>query len=527
MTDLVAEFGQFLGAMKQSERMSPALREVISVETELESALRSAVVEGRDVVVAGSAGGGKTHLLDVALGDSSEFSVVRWPDDEPSSDAFIRAVPDLTAVPPEERLRTLTEKPAHCRAAVVAVNEGPLLALARNHTESPFAHAVHLLHQGQRGERPTTSPDQPTVIDVGGFDPVTDGVPGRMLQLPILRDLVDASECSCDRPSVCPRRGAWRQLDQDEVAHRVDDLLRVANLESRTVLFRELWDFIADLATGGSCEDTPPSSAWFWRVFHGDSALSRRLRDSVDPDLLVFPRAESHLWYGDWFAEALGLADPDTFLPLDIGNRPSPQEFDWLRIQLFFLAAEVSTLELVREQYDLGLVQTIQLGRTLDLVEAINRYMSYGTIPASKDRLTLWTDVGVERRTDRPQTQLSVGSVTSGSLAINSSTAVMNHPDEDVQVNGNQSFLVHPDSGASFKLSPSSLTLLRAGRSFRTSDRPHTDLEWFIARFFSQIARHVEQTDQLDVMQVNFETMNGEHHTYNVSPSSWYIEPTG
>lgn len=33
----------------------------------------------------------------------------------------------------------------------------------------------------------------------------------------------------------------------------------------------DLWDFIADLVVGGSCQEDPPTSQWFWRVLYGSS----------------------------------------------------------------------------------------------------------------------------------------------------------------------------------------------------------------------------------------------------------------
>src|SRR5205807_1160780 len=116
----------------------------------------------------------------------------------------------------------------------------------------------------------------------GSYDPVENFVAARLLALPLLRDVVNSLDCGCEDPRICPRRLSWELLDTEEVRRRVNEVLRLANLSGQSLLFRELWDFIADLALGGDCAEQPPTSPWFWRVFHGSSSLSHRLRESAD-----------------------------------------------------------------------------------------------------------------------------------------------------------------------------------------------------------------------------------------------------
>src|SRR4051812_41037639 len=94
--DVSAELKSFLASVKVAETISDSLRAAISVETGLEEAIRSAVAAGKDVVVAGSAGGGKTHLLHALDG---HFSVFQWPDESiPDDDPCVAVVPDATIV---------------------------------------------------------------------------------------------------------------------------------------------------------------------------------------------------------------------------------------------------------------------------------------------------------------------------------------------------------------------------------------------------------------------------------------------
>jgi hypothetical protein len=531
--ELTNQLRRFLSGTKTSEALSgsPALRDAISVATHLEVPATRALLRGQSVVVAGSAGGGKTHLVDETVRhvEAEGRRTVPWHgehDESPDDQQAIRVVTDLTALAPELRRRAL--EVAAGGAAIIGANEGPLLGLAREHRDSPYAIAVDLLHRGQNGQEVPFDGTKPMVIDVGGFDPVETDVPQQILQLELLSSLVQESDCVCI-PHVCPRRKAWKQLEHPGVVGRVGELLRTASGEGHSVLFRELWDFIGDLALGGDCEESPPTSPWFWRVFFGESRLSRRLRDHVDPRLLVFPKAEAFLWYRHWLAPELGIFDG--VLPLSTqGTEPlSPAEFLWAKVQLFFVTERASTLDLLRSEFNLELTRSLESGRTTEVLRSLNTYMTYGSLPSPSTQLDLWSDMGVERRMDRPRTQVSLGTARDADLAIERSFVVINgdaSSDEAVSLRGARRFLVHRPSGASLTLTPGTLSLLRSGRSYRSSDRPHTDLEWSIARFFSRIAAHASTTENLDVVHLDFRTMTATRREYSLSRSSKSIEPS-
>src|SRR5690349_13355781 len=54
----------FLGSFKNSESISPELRDAIQVSTSLEDHVLGAMRDGRLTLLTGSAGSGKTHLLE-------------------------------------------------------------------------------------------------------------------------------------------------------------------------------------------------------------------------------------------------------------------------------------------------------------------------------------------------------------------------------------------------------------------------------------------------------------------------------
>jgi hypothetical protein len=333
-----------------------------------------------------------------------------------------------------------------------------------------------------------------------------------------------SSACSCDDASICPRKLAWLQLDSEETRQRVNDVLRLANVAGRPLLFRDIWDFIADVALGGSCDDDPPTSPWFWRIFNGRSLLSLHLRAVADPSLVVYPRAEAHVWWGDWDAAEIELLEDVELVPLVTDPPYRGDRYRWLKAQLLFVFRAKSILSVIRDQVNLEMLTSLGRQRIGEVVTVLNGYMCYGTRPPMSQRLELWIDMGVERRLDRARGQASLGRVRVSELEIVRSSAVANHPDPNCNVPGSRVFLVHPASGASFGLSTDALNLLRSGRSFRISDRPHTDMEWQITDFYAAIARKRSNADEFSVLQLQFDAMSGDIRTYLVAPSTRTIE---
>src|SRR5215471_16262602 len=107
------QFSAFLAGVKVAETVGSDLRAAITVETGLEEALQSAVMAGRDVVVAGSAGGGKTHLLRAL---DAQHATIEWPTDTSPGEEFVRMIPDATVVIDAIRRGGLADRPLTCLA---------------------------------------------------------------------------------------------------------------------------------------------------------------------------------------------------------------------------------------------------------------------------------------------------------------------------------------------------------------------------------------------------------------------------
>ena len=274
---MLEQLEQFLRGTKTSEKVAGlALRDAISVATGLEEPVADALSRGYHVVITGSAGGGKTHLVHAVmqglLRRENPIQSRLWSEDTDAG--LVRVIPDLTATAPSDRDMALSATDA--LAVLVAANEGTLSSLA----VPPFDRVLPTLHAMQQGQVLDT-PTQPVVVDLAGFNPFH-GAFEQILGMPLLADLVGQLSC-CAEKSSCPRAAAWLQLQVPAVRLRLNDLLAASQGPSE-VLFRELWDYIGDIALGGDCQASPPTSVWFWRVLYGDSILASRLRDAVAPD---------------------------------------------------------------------------------------------------------------------------------------------------------------------------------------------------------------------------------------------------
>ena len=305
------------------------------------------------MVIAGTAGSGKTHMLQQLDSHLAALPVVEFGEEAPST-PYVRKVSDLTAVQIEKYSKLFAEE-TNCKAIIVAANEGALLSANSRPTsldsEDLFSEAVELLHLIQRGDKANKDSNL-VVVDAAGFDPSANAVLEELLVKDIINEFVE-SDLSCDscEHAECIRRKTWRQLQSSEVRKRVGELVSAASVNAEGFTFRLVWNFIADLLLGGECNSengVVPTSAWFWRIFNGDSIVSKHIAELFPEYQFTIPHAESHLWYGDWywFSNPESFQDGIEFVPTYIApcDHDSDEKanlvFRWLKSQALFLSYE-------------------------------------------------------------------------------------------------------------------------------------------------------------------------------------------
>jgi hypothetical protein len=520
---VIKQLEEFLRGTHTSERLSPELRRAISVDTGLEKPIALALAAGRDVVVTGSAGGGKTQFVERVVELLAEETEAPKPlaPGESNGVPHVLVVRDLTAVPVDLRASTLKGQTGTA-ARLIAANEGTLGSVS----QAPFDRVLETLHEMQQGQTPADG-DRPVVVDLGGFNPF-EAVFAEILGLPLLQDVVNNLPC-CVSPITCPRRRAWKQLQSSEVRQRLAQVLAVSQ-GPREVLLRDIWDFVADLAMGGQCQETPPTSSWFWRAFYGDSEIARRLLARMPPELIATPGDDLRLYYGDW--HKIG-SKPFTGVQLQfltarpaqaVDSKTRKDMMNWLRLQVALVtspsdaskASLVSGLEsdavlaVGREQPDL-------------LIVYLNRYHRYNLEAKIPEQvLELWVDLGIERRQQRPPGMFSLGTVPRAEIRISRSEIVGNLLGTEKK--GLRAYLRGPSGKGALRLDHRLLAALLRGRPVRLAERENEDVDWAIWRFYVELAS-TRQPDRLEILKFAKNFGHVVHTAWKIEAGTHRIEP--
>ena len=503
----------FLRGTKTSEYMPTHLKGVLNVRRRLQDGghldaiLANSLAAGSSVVVAGSAGGGKTALLEGIVGqlppgsrgiDASKLLGSR---SRPTA-GTVAVVPDLTAVQ-GDRGAFLSKVAKLGLPMLIAANEG---VLHRTTLPPEIASTPDILRTMQSGLDVTDG--HPVVVDLAGMDPIPDALPALLAHDDLLRAARAADGCHDE--DLCPRSMAFEQLAEPSVVAAVTDLVK-RTLGNDEALFRELWDFLSDLLLGGSCDGQAPTSPWFWRIFYGDSSIAQRLRSALRPEHVPLPRLAAALYFGDWQVVIGEL--PLGRLFVDPGLPPADVEpvdvrhqlIRWLKAQVILLSRGTGVTyenRFIGEKAG-ALEQLVQNGGgdLTPLIRALNAYFER-VKPKDADggQLSLWADMAIERRTHRSTTLVSLGRISSTRLSLVRSTVLVNHAGSPEF--GSRLYLSTRDSKARLALDSKLFSALARGRAVGSSDRTNDDADFAIRRFYFSLASLVtgEDPSRLETM---------------------------
>lgn len=515
----LSEFDRFLRGTKLAESLSPELRDELHVPTAVEELVMKELLAGRNVVLAGSAGSGKTHLLrrlkalagDAVANTAGSTAALKW-------DFVEDATALMDGLQSEQRLLQFFHGSSRAARSVVAINHGVLLALARS-DDGTWVAVRDALHAGQKGRPTEPNPDVPLVVDVEGLSPAKSGVVGTLLRHDLLQKYIDLRKCGCGED--CPRVLAWTQLSNDEVVERLNELIEFSEAHFGTIRWGDIWQFIQDLLLSGTCNSDIPTSTWFYQVFFGSNRLSTAIRETINLDHLVFPTLDSAIWYSDWLRVTESVNASLELLPLAPSTSERVDSFQWMKAQLFFTSLDATGAL----SNNIGVVHprihdAVRLGRPREIVRALNSFMSYGHNQDSTAHLVLWTDFGVQRQLLRPTGQVALGRASTEAFQIASSRVAAN-PCQDfdaVSNSGSSRFLLHV-SGAALPLETWLLRLLNERRSPLQSRRDHSELEWHVRKFYAAIADSILPQHSIEVLHVDFKTLETTSRKYGISGS--------
>jgi hypothetical protein len=277
-----------------ADRLTDKQLEAIHVETPLEEFILETLKAGKDIVLTGNPGDGKTHLIKKLMPQLSTLGV------ESHADASA-----------EESYEKILEywKAAKRRkkSFCLAINEWPLLEFVQQCGEGfqPLQEVRKQIERGVIYADDVPGPVSVVVLDLNNRNLATKEVFRKLLST--LTDSRFYPECSsCPAQQTCDVPRARTILDQERVKDRIYQVLELVTKRGFHVTMRDLQGFIAYLITGGrSCEQLiSPENERSPRpysdlAFDGQSELFDAIREVFDPAKVTHPIYDDALWSGD------------------------------------------------------------------------------------------------------------------------------------------------------------------------------------------------------------------------------------
>lgn len=275
-----------------ADRLTDAQLVAIHVETPLENFIIDRLRAGKDVILTGNPGDGKTHLI------MKLQTALKSVGAEQHADATAEESYDVLL---EIWRKARKRKKPFC----LAINEWPLLEFVRTHGQS-FPPLLEVREQIENGivYGPSVDAQTVVVVDLNNRNLVSLDVFKRLLTT--LTDDRFYPECGpCPAQGTCDVPRARRALDQPRVRERLFRVLELVTKRGHHVTMRDLQGFVAYLLTGGrSCEQlvAPENEKnprpYFNLAFEGESALFDAIREVFDPARVTHPLYDDALWGG-------------------------------------------------------------------------------------------------------------------------------------------------------------------------------------------------------------------------------------
>ena len=310
--------------MSFAEKQTLDETETIHISSpKLENGIIALLEQGHRVYLTGNPGDGKTHLLQRLQGRAD------WP-----VGTYTEA--DASAVSEAQLLAGLTEAGRAGRAALVAVNEGPLRQLLRRLPDADELSAQLSRPFRYEGEPATDTVPKAVLVQLGSRQVLNENLINEALNLMLSR--VDyAGAPAAVQANV-------KALRQKRVRERLCELLEEVGRSGVHVTVHQLLGLLARMVTGGRANTAAQAAPYYESLFElpmGSSPLALELRD-LDPARLPHALLDTHkLWdapaqAGPW----LPGSKPAAGAPGEIGISAEEAErrFRRLKRQYYFEA---------------------------------------------------------------------------------------------------------------------------------------------------------------------------------------------
>ena len=270
-----------------AESLAPHQRRQIHIGTDLDKYLEDALDDGKQVILTGNPGDGKTqHIL--------------MRQDEYPPDEYYYLLDASEYADYGELLSEWNEKFQNDVPGVLAINDGPLYEMATSYSDKyPFLQSVQSQLQNQivydDDEDEETDFDEIIVIDLNNRDVLTH----RIITRAVDNFAGEFALEGHDHSGTCHIQHNAKKLQEERIKENLVDFLTQLGNYERHVTVRDLLNYLCYIITAGlkDCQTNfGPELEYYNLAFEGNGAvfdLARRRFQSPD---LVHPFVDSRLW---------------------------------------------------------------------------------------------------------------------------------------------------------------------------------------------------------------------------------------
>lgn len=371
-----------------ADRLTAEELESIHVDLGVDDFLVEQAEAGRQIVVTGNPGDGKTHLIERLRLRLEALDT--------------RVITDANACTDAEILEQWTASRDDGKPFVLAINEWPLYVLQRlasHHGFTPVAEALRQVTSARffvEERRPADAAENVVVVDLSLRNLLSASVVDRVVER-LTQDRFYVGLNPAD-PAIVNRDA----LRDPQVRERLVRLLELVATRTGHVTMRQLVGFIAYLITGGqSATDRVRAGqdslgfVYSNLAFKGGvGALFDAVRAVFDPAEITHPDWDDRLWLGDTDSrDWLGQPPPG---PMTLNESERTAAYQAIKRRFYFEHANGTDLLALVPGDEREFQETLTSGEAAtaaivrDLVLALNRFFEPDCADTEKEHIQLW-----------------------------------------------------------------------------------------------------------------------------------------